>query len=314
MKYAKQAALSTILLSLAACGGNDGQGEQLSFAQTGNINLSITDAPVDMAEAVTITFDKVTIKPADGSPKDIQDLEINTINLLDYTGGKSELLIDTINDDPDRSPLPAGEYKWMRFHVVEASITVDGLEYELEVPSGDTSGLKLNTAFTIPADGVSYYTIDFDLRHSVIGPFTKNGSSGETYYKLKPVLRLVENTAVGTVSGTVDSTLVASCSSDKAVYLFEGELEQDALDDIDNEVLPEELDDADAIEPFMSMSLPDLAGDASFTFGFVQEGSYSLAFACGEDNVDQDEDDLEFASLEIIEVVAGETTEEKLEL
>ena len=307
MSNTKKIVFCSALLSLAACGGD---GADNRIAVSGDINLSITDAPIDMAEAVTITFDQVTIKPADGSPKELQDLETTTLNLLDYTGGASELLINTADDADNNPALPSGDYEWMRFHVATASITIDGSEYELEIPSGDTSGLKLNTPFTIPADGVAYYTIDFDLRHSVLGPFTKNGGSDEVFDKLKPVLRLLENETVGTVTGSVDSTLLASCASDTAAYVFEGS-DVEALDDIDSEAPDAALTDADAIEPFMSVSVSPDAGDASFTFGFVPAGKYTIAFACGEDFVDVN-DELAFQSVTNIDVVAGESTEVEL--
>jgi len=314
MKYLKEVVLTAALISLAACGGGDGD-NKVTLGQNGDFQLSITDAPVDMAEEVNITFDKVTVKPLEGSPKVLEDLEITAINLLDYTGGDSELLVDTTDESTD-APLPAGEYEWMRFHISEANIIIAGQQYELEVPSGDTSGLKVNTPFSIPANDIGFFTIDFDLRHSVIGPFDVkrgNAATGEQYYKLKPVLRLIENNDVGKVTGAVDSTLLATCSTEEdlpaAVYLFGGELEEEDLDDIDHEVADGDRQVVDLIDPFMSVSLSYDAGDAPFNFGFVPAGTYSIVLACGEDNADQDEDELEYEGLQEIVVTAGEITE-----
>lgn len=316
MKYIKEVVLFGSLLSLAACGGGDGS-NNVTVGQSGDFQLSITDAPLDLAEEVNITFDKVTLKPRGGSSKDIENLEISTINLLNYTGGESELLIDTSDGGVDAAPLPAGEYEWMRFHISDANIVVDGQQFELEVPSGDTSGLKVNTAFSIPANDTGFFTIDFDLRHSVIGPFSKSGGSfqaDQQYYKLKPVLRLVENKDVGKVTGTVDAALFASCSVGlpAGVYLFEGYPAKEDLDDMDQEVADDERQAADLVDPFMSVSLSQYAGDAEFSFGFVPAGTYSVVFVCGEDNADQDEDELEYEGLERIVVTAGKTTKVSL--
>ncbi|MBL4607295.1 MAG: DUF4382 domain-containing protein [Pseudomonadales bacterium] len=233
---------------------------------------------------------------------------------MDYTGGNSELFIDT-GDDSTTPSLPAGEYEWMRLHITEASIIIDGQEYDLEVPSGDTSGLKVNTAFSIPANGTGFYTIDFDLRHSVIGPFKVSGGNaqgGDQYYKLKPVLRLVENNDVGKVTGTVANGLLEGCTGtplSTAVYLYEGELEQESLDDIDSEVADDDRQLSDLVEPFMSVSLTNNGTDAPFSFGFVPAGTYSIVFVCGEDNADTDDDELEYEGLQEISVEAGGITE-----
>ena len=68
----------------------------------------------------------------------------------------------------------------------------DGVIKPLEVPSNE---LKLD-AFTIAANGLSAFTTEFDLRHSMVLP------GHEEHYKLKPRgVRLVNNTEVATVRG-----------------------------------------------------------------------------------------------------------------
>ncbi|MBL4608167.1 MAG: hypothetical protein JKY01_10115, partial [Pseudomonadales bacterium] len=49
MKYLKEAVLSAMAMSLAACGGGNAE---IGVGQTGNLQLSITDAPLDGAQAV----------------------------------------------------------------------------------------------------------------------------------------------------------------------------------------------------------------------------------------------------------------------
>ncbi len=75
----------------------------------------------------------------------------------------------------------------------------DGSQHELRVPSGGESGLKRNKGFTVTADAHSAYTIDFDLRKSVVKPNDQPG------YFLKPVLRLVGNVQAGAIRGTMDA-------------------------------------------------------------------------------------------------------------
>lgn len=305
MNYLKTMAVSAMSLALLACGGGGSDGAASSYGQSGGLQLSVTDAPVDGAEAVNITFSKVTVKPLNGSPIDLSDLEQTTLNLLDYTGGDSELIINTKRVGSRNPALPAGDYEWMRFYVSEASITIDGHEYPLEIPSNDSSGLKLNRPFSIPANDIGFYTIDFDLRHSIVGPFSKNG---QQYYKLKPVLRLVENETVGKIRGFVDSNLIDSCEGDAtAAYLFNGDISLSFLDDIDFEASVAGKDEKDVMEPYMSASL---ATDFSFNFGFVQEGEYTVAFACGDDEPDFDDDShFSFVKSASVKVSAGKVVE-----
>ena len=200
------------LSSLTACGG--GGGSSSGASQYGDLNLSVTDAPVDDATVVNVRFDAITVKPKNGSAVTISDLEATNINLLDYTDGQSRILLQTEGDA--NLQLPAGEYNWMRFDVSDTDgdsyIVIDGNQYDLTVPSGE---LKLNTGFTIPVDGVANFTVDFDLRHSIVN------SNGNTY-KLKPVLRLLDNTLVGTLSGTVDGSLIAGCDGCNVPLYFGG--------------------------------------------------------------------------------------------
>ena len=80
------------------------------------------------------------------------------------------------------------------------------------------------------AGSISNFTIDFDLRKSVIAP-----PGQAPNYLLKPVLRMVDNLQVGAIAGTVDAALVtADCSPQ--VYIFTGA-----------GVVPDDLDRCDRI-------------------------------------------------------------------
>jgi len=76
----------------------------------------------------------------------------------------------------------------------------------LIVPSGAESGLKMNRGFTLPADGSVALTVDFDLRKSLHAPPGQK-SMMETCtqgYLLRPTLRLVQDSEVGAIAGTID--------------------------------------------------------------------------------------------------------------
>ncbi len=288
-----KAALGILTLSsLTACGGGGGSS---SANQFGDLNLSVTDAPVDDASVVNVRFEAITVKPKDGSSVTISDLEASNINLLDYTGGSSRILLQTEGDT--NLLLPAGEYNWIRFDVSDTAgdsyIVIDGNQYDLTIPSGE---LKLNTGFTIPVDGVANFTVDFDLRHSIVN---SNGNS----YKLKPVLRLLDNTLVGTLSGTVDGALIADCNAPEdvaAVYLYAGELTENQLGDMGSTTSGE-------VEPVVTVAPSGDAGDYTYAIGFISAGTYTAAYTCDPDDSETD-DDVSLSLIQTAVITAENTT------
>jgi len=276
---------------LTACGGD--------ISGSGILNLNITDAPVDSAAKVVVSFDSVSIKPANGPAYDIKLVDISgnpvvkSIDLLSQQGANSEpLLVNHV--------LAAGHYNWMRLNVIASQTSYDsyieldgGSQYPLYVPSGDETGLKLNQGFNIADGGATTFTIDFDLRKSVLSP-NKNSQA----YKLKPTLRIVSNDNVGHISGIVGPVALsdASCAgrSDYAVYVFAG----------DN-VIPDDVDGIDA-EPVTTALL---SNSNEYAVGFLNKGVYTLAFTCQASDDNSEEDDpINFIVTDVVAVAAGTTT------
>ncbi|WP_394168639.1 DUF4382 domain-containing protein [Saccharospirillum alexandrii] len=236
------------------------------------MSLDITDAPIDSASEVNVVFEGVDIRSASGALVEITYDEPRTINLLDLQGGTTASLLDD-------ETLAAGDYEWIRLRVDAtqeaggSNIVLDGgEEHDLFIPSGAQTGLKLVSGFTVPVDGSVAFTIDFDLRKSVV---EANGS-----YRLKPALRLVDNSEVGSISGTVSSTAVTeNCSG--AVYVYEGA-----------DVSPGDVG-GEGNEPLVT-ALVDTSGTGvtgyDYTVAFLTEGDYTVAFTC-----DADQDDPEAA-------------------
>lgn len=290
-------ALTSTLLALGACGGGSDSGNN---GDTGTFSLNITDAPVDGATAVVVEFTGVTLKPDEGEDEVFEFDPPKSIDLLKLQGTLSEPLLEGVE-------IPEGTYNQIRLHVnaefdsIEDSYIdlSDGGREELRVPSGSQSGLKLNSPFTVDADTAdAVYTIDFDLRKSVINP------RGQPGHFLKPVLRLVQNLDVRSISGTVHPDLVVTdCSG--AVYAFEG---PDAeVDDVGS-----------ANEPVATalVSLDDVSGDYVYELGFMHTGEYTLAFTCeaDQDNVEDDagnpvDDDIAFSDAIVADISVDSVTD-----
>lgn len=255
--------VSTAML-LAACGGG---GDSTPASSTGTLSINVTDAPVDSARHVWVTFSAIELKPEGQSPITI-DIPDRRIDLLALRDGRSEPLLPN-------TTVPAGRYEWVRVQIVAQQNTnssvielLDGRSFPLFVPSGEERGLQLIRGFSVAQGGVTDFTIDFDLRRSVIAP-----PGQAPNYLLKPVLRLVDNLRIGTVSGTVPASLIPTSCATPFVYVFAGS--SITPDDMDSDPAPD-------VDPVISVpvQLNSTTGEWSFRVPFLEVGSYTVAFTC----------------------------------
>jgi hypothetical protein len=276
---------------LVGCGGGGS-----SDGDMGRITLGITDAPVDGATAVVVKFTAIELKPESGEAFTIELSPAPSVDLLALAGGGSRELLS-------EHAVPAGRYTWVRLLIDAQQNTptsyidfADGQRFALFVPSGSESGLKLIRGFTVAVGSTSNFTIDFDLRKSVIAP---PGQSPN--YLLKPVLRLVDNLRVGTLEGTVAAALVPTGCAPQ-VYLFGGA-----------NVVPDDLDLAPApdVDPFVSVpvALDTASGEYRFRVAFLEAGDYTAAFTCdGATDTPEGEEILVFAGTRNVNVAANQST------
>jgi hypothetical protein len=256
------------------------------------MTLRVTDSPVTSARRVVVEFTGVEIKPRSESQPEVFDFAPRQIDLLALDGGGSEILLQD-------EVLPAGEYEWIRLKVNagrDASDSFieldDGSIHPLFIPSGNQSGLKLIRGFVIGAGSTHNFTIDFDLRKSVIHP----PGQGDTYF-LKPVLRLVDNLEVGALQGTVAQALVVD-GCVPAVYLFTGA-----------DQVPDDIGSPNPPLASTAVNLDNTTGEYRFKLAFVPAGAYTAAFTCAADDDGAETDDaITFAAPLNATVTAGQTT------
>lgn len=315
----KALAITAAATLLVACGG--GGGDQ---PRTGTLKLGITDAPVDQALEVNLQFTGVELKPVDGEAFSLDFTPAKNFNLLSLTGTTRAMLVDGVQ-------IPAGDYEWVRLKVT-ADPNVGGDSYvvleqggqqcEIRIPSGDQTGLKLVRGFTVAVGAITDFTIDFDLRKSLVAPpgqRTIVDTCGNQAFLLKPVLRMVNNLQVGAIGGTIDPNLIAAqCASPTTppypgnVYLF-GPIAEGAAD---TTVVPDDYDanDADGRDALASAMVDPDTG--SYTIGFVAPGRYKVAYTCDADETDVDADtdateEVDFTPTEgtAISVTAGQVAD-----
>lgn len=174
---------------IAACGGGGG-----SDGGQGSARFYLTDAPACGYDEVNVTVEKLRVHQDEGAAEaddgwtELVLSPARKINLLDLTNGVLEEL-GTV-------ALPAGTYTQVRLVLTDNvdsgapdnSLVLtggNGSEIPLRTPSGQQSGLKINTDFAVGAGQTADLVLDFDACQSVV----QAGSSGN--YNLKPVLRAI---------------------------------------------------------------------------------------------------------------------------
>lgn len=306
--YKPLAIAITSAIMLSACGGGS-SGSGGSSTTT----FSVTDAPVDDVEAVKVTFTRIDLKAASGAENDVSitfDEPVTIENLRDLTGNASTPILSDAS-------IPPGDYNQLRIFVdggfPNSTVTPEGgNETDLYIPgqqNGNSNGnpqfLRLVSGFTVAAGSKSDFTIDFVLRKGLTKP------ENQDYYLLRPAMRLVNNLEVGSISGSVSSTVVnhPECllkEGNGAVYLYDEDLTT-------GDAMPEDYFDSElatGVRPIASAEVgQNESGEFTFTIGFVEarEAAYSVAYTCEPANDDPGTDDeIDFTEVQSTTVTAGE--------
>lgn len=263
---------SLVLVSFFNCNKSESGGGGL---EQPTISVRLVDAPGDY-EAVNVEVVDVMIKMDDDSEDESgwMSLEANneTVNLLDFTGGISKVLVD-------RFPIPAGTLSQMRLVLGDGNTIViknendENEEFDLKTPSAQQSGLKLKVDALIE-EGFTYdFVLDFDVDKSIVHA----GNSGNII--LKPVMYVSAEVNSGIIEGTVTPVEVPSMAS----------------------VLVDDMGDTDPSNDFVISAYTDETG--AFALWGVPAGTYEVV-AVPKDA----ESDYEGASATGVIVVNGEIT------
>lgn len=175
-----------------------------SGSSTGSIVVKLHDAPVDYDE-VNISVARVEVNNGETDEGWIVISEPNeTYNILELVNGDMTVLAD--------AQLEVGTYEQIRLILDDNNtVVIDGQSYDLFVPSGAQTGLKLNINAEI-REGIEYtLLLDFDASRSVV----KRGV--QDLYNLQPVVRATNEAITGNISGSVTPV-----ESRAAIYAIAG--------------------------------------------------------------------------------------------
>jgi hypothetical protein len=138
---------------------------------TGRLSVRLHDGPSDAVDEVWIAWDEVRANHDVMGWVTLSD-EPGSVDLLTLRDGEDRLLGDAI--------VPGGHYSQLRLHLTDAWVVDDGQRLPLDVPSGETSGLKLIHGFAVDACTAVVVSIDWDT-----GAHLSDDSGG---WKLRPTL------------------------------------------------------------------------------------------------------------------------------
>ena len=193
--------LATLLASsafLLGCG--DGMG---SGVETGTLTVRLADAPGEEVESAVIWVSRVSVVGEDGGIHVISN-DTATYDLLALQGGVTAGL--------GSAEIPVGTYNQLRLLVDSAQVTLKApvtftsgsSTASLKVPSGSTSGLKVNLDNVSVVPGETVLLVDFDVSRSFVFQGPPGGPKSASF---KPVIHATVMDVAGSIAGTVLSAV-----------------------------------------------------------------------------------------------------------
>jgi hypothetical protein len=250
----KTAAPALAALLLASCGGGTRHG----------VTIAITDAPIDLASSVNISFAKIELSGPNVVPTVLNISPAESVDLFQLQGGLTQLMVDTVQALP-------GHYDTLSLTILadegsgQTNITLPDGVHILYLPPGVPATVKIPVDFDFASGGDLFLTVDFDLRKSIV-----QDPNNPTKYQLFPAMRVVEDQVAGSITGNVATTLVTCL--EPAVYVYSGD------------VTPTDVDISDPNHggPISTalVGLNSTSGLFNFTAGFLPAGEYTIAFTC----------------------------------
>lgn len=205
MKFRNTLAALTLVASatllLTACSKN----ETSSSSNTAKFQVYLTDDPGDYDEVIIDVRDILINYSSDtvSGWQSLANVRTGAYDVLKLVNNKDTMLAD--------ADIKAGKIQQIRMVLGSNNyVKVDGQTFQLQTPSTQQSGLKLNIHQDVNAGILYKLLMDFDASRSIV-------KTGNGKYILKPVIRTSLMAVGGSIKGFVKPDSVKT-----AVYAIQG--------------------------------------------------------------------------------------------
>lgn len=186
---------AAVLASLLAFGGCS---DAATPVEMGTLTLRLADAPGEEVESAMIWVSGVSVVGEDGPH--VISTDTASYDLLALQGGVTAAL--------GSAEIPVGTYNQLRMIVDSARVTLKApvtftsgsSTSVLKVPSGSTSGLKVNLNNVSVVPGETVLLVDFDVSRSFVFQGPPGGPKSASF---KPVIHATVMDVAGSIAGTV---------------------------------------------------------------------------------------------------------------
>ncbi len=148
----------------------------------GILVLKITDDPdINITEAL-VTISEVRVHYAGINNTNSNDTFGEWKTIVNISKTFDLIALQNVSELFGAANLTAGIYTQFRLYIESANVTIDGVKYDLEIPSNN---IKLISPFNIQDGQITILTLDFDVQKSV-------HEKGNGKYIFKPTIKVIE--------------------------------------------------------------------------------------------------------------------------
>jgi hypothetical protein len=215
-KYFLLAVICILLVIEIGCNKNSTEVDQTM----GMLVVKLTDAPfpLDQIASANVTIDKIEIRKAGDESEErpfviLSEQQFNQ-DLKDLQNGVTAELVSL--------EVEAGVYDLVRLYVSEAEIVlIDETPFILKIPSGEQTGIKIFIEPSIQVEGglTAELLLDFNLSRSFVVQGNPETPAGINGFIFKPVIRAVNVSTAGRITGTVTDKITTNPLEDAEVWV-----------------------------------------------------------------------------------------------